>query len=67
MMNLTCTLLLTLSILAILTTSTNNYTQYKLISNPNHYDKAVFLDQLNLVFLYTQNKRTAVYNIYTWQ
>ena len=64
-MNFTWTLLLSLSTLVILTVNTNNYTQYKLISNPNHYDKVVYLDQLNLVFLYTQNKRAAVYNIYT--
>ena len=64
-MNFIWTLLLSLSTLVILTVNTNNYTQYKLISNPNHYDKVVYLDQLNLVFLYTQNKRAAVYNIYT--
>ena len=45
----------------------NNYTPFKLISNHNHYDKVLFIDQLNLAILYGQsNKNASAYHAYNW-
>jgi len=50
-----------------ITTQDKTYSQFKLISNKNHYDKVLFIDKLNIALLYGQsNKNVSAYHTYNW-